>query len=193
MDYPKQNISGLVLAGGRGQRMGGEDKGLIEYHGKPLVAHAIDRLKQQVATLYLSANRNINVYQQFGFPLVTDAEPHLYHGPLSGIAAAMRAIETPYLLCVPCDAPRLPRNLGEMLWQQLSSDNSKAAVAHDGQRLQPLCCLLSRDLRESLDAYLDAGERAAHTWLERQNTSTVYFREQAAGFMNINRPGELIY
>ena len=187
-------ITGLVLAGGRGQRLGGVDKGLQPWHGRALVDHAIERLAPQVAEVMISANRNAADYASRGARVLADAHGD-FRGPLAGMLAGLRAAATPWLAVVPCDSPRLPIDLVERLARGLA-DRDGAVVQRDlgaaGVRLEPVCCLLSTSLADDLARYLDAGERKVEAWLARHAAPVRFDRpDDAAAFTNINTPDDL--
>jgi len=178
-------ITAVILAGGMGRRMGGQDKGLVEFEGRPLIAHVIDAVAPQVDRLLLNANRNREAYGQFGYPVVTD-DLEGYQGPLAGILAAMKRATTPFLLVVPCDAPHLPGSLVERLLEALQRENADIAVAHDGERLQPVHALISTHLAGDLEAYLSSGERKIDRWYLRHPVTVVDFSDQPETFVNVN-------
>ena len=196
MSLPREQITGLVLAGGRGIRMGGVDKGLVPLQGRPLVAHALARLAPQVGPLLISANRHLDEYRRFGLPVLTDAQDD-FPGPLAGLLAGLRACRTPWLLCVPCDAPRLPADLGMRLAAGLGDGRGDRALAlprsADG-RLQPACCLLRATLADSLAAYLAGGGRQMQQWLlDRPHVIVPFERaDDGPAFFNANRREELL-
>ncbi len=181
-----EKISGIILAGGRASRMGGEDKGLTPLLGEPMIAHVIHRIQRQLTTLVISANRNQAQYQQFGFPVVSD---HLntFEGPLAGIARGMEAVETPLVLVTPCDTPLLPLDLVSRLQQTLLQSNRPIAVAEGDGRLQPLCFLARRTLLDSVNDSLQQGERRVHRWMDSLRPAHCHFDTPDA-FININRP-----
>lgn len=187
MNVPE--LTGVVLAGGRGRRMGGADKGLVPLCGRPLIAHVLDALAPQVGEVLISANRNHEIYAAYGHRVIGDARAG-YAGPLAGIASALRAARTPHVLFVPCDAPGLPADLGRRLVTALA-EGGRAAAAHDGVRMQPLFAVLTRDLEPDLQDYLRAGGRAVVEWLARQTVVTVDFSRQAGAFRNLNTPEDL--
>lgn len=187
---PASNVAGLILAGGRGVRMGGADKGWVDYRGTPLIRYAIDRLRPQVDALLVSANRNVERYQALGLAVVRDDAGHgEFAGPLAGILAGLRAMQSTWLVVVPCDAPAAPPDLVQRLHGATASGARAAVVLADG-RMQPLFCLLARDLAPSLQAFLDAGGRKVAAWLEQTGAATVQF-DDAAAFANINAPTDL--
>jgi len=186
-------ITGLILAGGRGMRMGAADKGLQQLHGEPLVAHAIRRLQAQVGPLAISANRNPEQYARFGLPLWADLEPD-FPGPLAGLQAALTHCQTPWLLAVPCDSPFLPLDLAARLSQGLTPATPHAAIAVSGDpaqpRRHPVFCLLHTSLLPQLTHYLQAGERKMDRWFASVPAAEVCFADEQA-FRNINTLQEL--
>jgi molybdopterin-guanine dinucleotide biosynthesis protein A len=197
------SITGLVLAGGRGQRMGGVDKGLQPWRGKPLVDHAIARLAPQVCTVMISANRHVEAYEGRGCPVVTD-ESHDYPGPLGGILAGLRAARTPWLAVVPCDAPRLPADLVARFCAAIVARASvhdgaacEGAVAQrkvdaDGSRIEPVVCLLPVDVADDLAGYLAAGGRKVEPWLLCHARPVDFDRAEDRGaFANFNTLDDL--
>ena len=181
----REQITGLILCGGRGQRVGGADKPLLEFQGRPLVARVAAMLAPQVQRVLISANRNPERYGAYG-PVVADALPD-YAGPLAGISAALDIVTTPLLFACPGDGPSLPGNIVSRLAAALKS--GEAAVAHDGTRRQPLYLLLRTDCRASLKRYLESGRRSVHGWLENLDASDVQIEETGA-FRNINDPAD---
>lgn len=181
-------ITGLILAGGRGTRMGEADKGLQVLHGMPLVQHAILRLQTQVAHLLLNVNRNLAQYQTFGVPFCTD-ETANFDGPLAGLQAGLRKCRTPLLVTVPCDSPFFPLDMVERLYQSLTQEDADLAIAcgmsDQVQRDHPVFCLLKKDLLDDLDRYLQNGERKMLAWQARQKIVRVIFSDETA-FRNIN-------
>ncbi len=183
------DITGLILAGGAGRRMGGADKGLLDYQGRPLVAHVIARLAPQVDHLLISANRNPEIYASFGYPLVSDAQPD-YPGPLAGLAAGLAVCPTEWLVCVPCDCPALPLDLVKRLLVAAQDRSVTIAVATTGGRMQPTFQLCRRSLLPALLAFLSSGERRVGDWCRTQVAIEVEFVDTSA-FRNLNSPDEL--
>jgi len=180
-------VTGLILAGGEGRRVGGADKGLLDYRGKPLVAHVIDRFAPQVDTLLISANRNLEDYLDFGYPVVTDASEERL-GPLAGIAAGLRACETPWLAVCPCDCPHLPPDLVARLMAGIGQ--ARLAIGRSSEGTQPTFMLCRRELLPALAAWLAAGERKVMAWCRNQGAVEVDFPD-AAAFANFNTPDAL--
>ena len=191
---PREAITGLVLAGGRGQRLGGVDKGLQRWHDRPLVDHANARLAPQVSAMMISANRNAADYALRGVRVLADAHDD-FPGPLAGMLAGLRAASTPWVAVVPCDSPRLPLDLVERLARGLG-DRQGAVVQRDlgaaGARLEPVCCLLSTMLADDLADYLASGGRKVEAWLARHAAPVPFDRpDDATAFTNINTPDDL--
>ena len=186
-----RDITGVILAGGRGSRLGGVDKGLVPLRGRPLIEHVISILRPQVGRLVISANRNRETYAAYGVPVIADAIGD-YHGPLAGILSALRAADTPFVLCAPCDTPVLPSDLAERLIAALARERAQIAVATCGARMQPVFALVHRALARPLQDYLVGGGREAGEWMRRQNAALADFSDAAGAFVNINTPQELL-
>lgn len=186
--YP--TVSGVILAGGVGRRMGGEDKGLALFHGQPLVKHVIDRLSPQVNELLINANRNIDRYQQFGYRVIPDTLED-FQGPLAGMLSAMRAAETDYILTAPCDGPLLSIKLRQRMLETLLLSGKTIAVATDGQRLQPVYCLMPCHLQDDLARFLASGERKIDKFFAEYPLVEVDFSDEPDCFKNLNHPQDL--
>lgn len=182
-------ITGLVLAGGRGSRMQGADKGLQLLHGRPLVGWVIERLAPQVGELLVNANRNLARYAAFGARVVPDAiEGHA--GPLAGLQRGLMEASHDLVAAVPCDAPRLPLDLVARLARPLDDSGVDAAYARAGGRDQPVFCVLRRRLLPQLTAFIEDGGRKVEAWFATLRAVAVDF-EQEADFANLNTPEEL--
>ncbi len=190
-DRPEERIAAVVLAGGRGRRMGGMDKGLVKWRGRPLAAHVLEAVKPQVDRILISANRNLEHYRAFGHPVVRDTLEG-FRGPLAGILAAMEATDTPLLLSLPCDAPLVPPDLAVRLLDALRSSGAEVAAAHDGRRLQPVHALWRTTLAPELARDLAAGRHGLTRWLEARRLATVDFSDCPEAFRNFNRPRDLL-
>ncbi|MBW7902957.1 MAG: molybdenum cofactor guanylyltransferase [Rhodocyclaceae bacterium] len=190
MERSEKGIAGVVLAGGQGRRMGSVDKGLREFRGRPLAAWAIERLAPQVDELFVSANRNVEVYAGFGHPVIGDVVAG-YAGPLAGLHAALTHAARPLLATVPCDSPFLPADLVARLAAGLDAAGATIAVARTGGRLHPVFCLCRRELLPGLADYLARGERRFETWFRAQRAVEVDFDDEAEAFVNINTVDEL--
>lgn len=195
-------ITGIVLAGGRGSRMGGADKGLQNFNGTPLALHTLLRLQMQQGGLLseqmINANRNLAAYEAFGVPVWPDTLTD-YAGPLAGFMTGLERCESPYLLTVPCDTPLFPLDLAERLAHAFDDENTEIAMAaapeEDGQlRPQPVFCLLRRELLESLVAFTQAGGRKIDRWTAQHRTVIVPFDQPGddpRAFYNTNTLAEL--
>ena len=219
---PTEDITGLVLAGGRGSRMGGVDKGLQNHLGMPLALHCLLRLQLQVGSAMLNANRNLGAYESMGVPVWPDTQAN-FAGPLAGMLVGLEHCETPWLVTVPCDTPNFPLNLVERLAaaaQAEGADIAMAATRETSQkagasadanasgnldpkadtkadakdqpvvRVQPVFCLLKASLLESLQTFLDSGQRKIDRWTAQHRCATVVFNDSAA-FFNANTVEEL--
>ena len=189
-----KDITGLILAGGRAQRMGGIDKGLIPFHGKPLIESAIAKLKPQVQTIVINANRSITKYATYGYPVVMDETPD-FSGPLAGFSVGLKVCRTPYLLTSPCDSPLLPNNLAELLAVEMGRGDFQLVYASskeaDGKVwAQPVFCLMRSNLQDSLDQFLQKGDLKIDRWFKELRSSTVVFDDPLV-FANVNTPDEL--
>ena len=189
-----EHITGLILAGGRAQRMGGIDKGLIPFLGKPLIVSAISRLQNQVGSILINANRNITKYASYGYPVILDETPD-FSGPLAGFSIGLKACKTPYLLTSPCDSPLLPLDLGVLLAAEMERGDFQLVYASskesDGKVwAQPVFCLMRADLLDPLKLFLEKGNLKIDHWFKELHSGTVIF-ENANAFANINTPEEL--
>ncbi|MCG9697963.1 molybdenum cofactor guanylyltransferase MobA [Shewanella sp. Isolate11] len=182
-----QQVDAVILAGGMARRMGGNDKGLVELNGKPMIQHAIDRIQPQVKEILINANRNQNHYAELGFKVLSD-EDSGYLGPLAGMITAMGHTLADYLLVVPCDCPLLPLDLVTRMLEAIKQNNAEMAVASDGQREQPVVLLMKPELRASMKAFLDAGERKIDFWYAKHHCVVCEFSDQPNAFVNVNTP-----
>ncbi len=187
-------ITGLILAGGRAQRMGGIDKGLIPFHGKPLIESAIARLQNQVSSIIINANRNITKYAAYGYPVMMDETPD-FSGPLAGFSAGLKVCQTPFLLTSPCDSPLLPIDLASRLAKEMVAGDYQLVYASskesDGKVwAQPVFCLMRTNLQESLEGFLQKGDLKIDRWFKELHSSTVVF-DDAQAFANVNTLEEL--
>ena len=189
----KQDITGLVLAGGRGSRMGGVDKGLQNHHGMPLAMHALLRLAPQVGEIMINANRNLGAYESMGVPVWPDTLAD-YAGPLSGFLTGLERCETPYLVTVPCDSPLFPADLVARLAQALADADAEIAMPatrEDGVlQAQPVFCLMKTTLLESLVRFTQSGQRKIDKWTALHRCVDVAF-DDAHAFANANTADEL--
>lgn len=193
MNIDRTDITGLVLAGGRGSRMGGVDKGLQNYRGMPLALHALLRLAPQVGEVMINANRNLAAYESMGVPVWPDVFPD-FAGPLAGWATGLERCATPYLVTVPCDTPDFPGDLVERLAAQLTAADAELAMVatrhNDETHAQPVFCLMRTTLLEHLTRALQAGERKIARWAAQHRCVEVLF-DDASAFFNANTVAEL--
>lgn len=182
---PRPAITGLILCGGQGSRLGGVDKGLHPFEGRPLVEHVLERLAPQVDRIIISANRNLERYRGYRHPVVTDA---LGAGPLAGLHAGLAAAETDLVASVPCDSPMLPDSLVRRLWSCIHEFNADKAVATLNGRLQPVFSLQRRSVLPALEAALARGDWRAMDWFH--DAAQVAFDDVAAALANLNSPDD---
>jgi len=186
-------ITGLILAGGRGSRMGSIDKGLAPFGDQPMVQHVITRLQPQVQRLLINANQNLDAYAALGAPVWPDAMPD-FAGPLAGLQTGLMHCETPYLVTAPCDSPFLPGDLVQRLAQALQTEGADLAVAVTGagesRQPHPVFCLVHVSLLPHLTRFLESGGRKVDRWYATLRVAEVDFPDEAA-FRNINTLAEL--
>jgi molybdopterin-guanine dinucleotide biosynthesis protein A len=183
-------VTGVVLAGGQGSRMGGVDKGLQPFRGKPMAAHAIERLAPQVDELLINANRNPEAYAAFGHRVIAD-EIEGFAGPLAGFERGLAHATGKLVVTVPCDSPFLPHDLVARLRAALESGGAQIAVAKTGDQAHPVFCLMRREVHESLRQFLSSGQRKIDRWYSQLAVVEVAFDDEADAFLNINTREEL--
>lgn len=181
----KETITGVILAGGAARRMGGQDKGLVPFAGRPLVEWVIEALAPQVLGLVINANRNRETYASYGHPVIAD-ETEGFQGPLAGFACAMAAVSTPWILTLPCDGPFPAPDLSERLCAALAAQDREIAVAADGKRMQPVHALLPVALAPSLRGFLASGEHKIRRWYARHGVALADLSDRPGAFANIN-------
>ncbi len=182
----KADITAVILAGGQATRMNGQDKGLILFNDKPLIAYVADVINQDVHSILISANRNIDLYQEFG-KVVSDRLSD-FQGPLAGISAALDTIQTSHLLVLPCDGPFINGLLLERLLESMNQTNGNVCVATDRGRMHPTFALISASLKDNLTEFLLSGERKLGLWFRKNNALEVDFSDQKDMFINLNSP-----
>lgn len=181
----RQVVTGVILAGGLGRRMGGADKGLVPLAGRPMVEHVLAVLRPQVRDVWINANRNQIRYAAYGHPVIEDGVAG-YAGPLAGVLRALQRLESGFLMTVPCDAPLLAPDLAARLHAACLAGPADAAVACDGERRQPVFLLLRAGLAPGLGAYLEGGGRKADDWLQQVRAVEVEFADEPDTFVNVN-------
>jgi molybdenum cofactor guanylyltransferase len=182
------SVTGIVLAGGQGRRMGGVDKGLQLLRGKPMIEWVLLRLSPQVAEIVVNANQNRETYEKYGHRVVPD-EIGGFAGPLAGLHAGLKAAASSLVVTVPCDSPFLPIDLVARLRSALNEND--LAVAKTGDQPHPVFALMKRDVRESLEAFLASGGRKIDAWYAALKVVEVPFDDEADAFRNINTLEEL--
>ena len=190
MTDERAKITGVVLAGGRARRMGGEDKGLLPYRGCPLVSYALHALQQVAGTLLINANRNREEYARFGYPVIPDLTD-TFDGPLAGLLSAMRSAQTDYVLTVPCDCPHVDGLLLSRLYDTLIAGQAEICTAFDGERLHPVFLIAECRLADDLADYLASGQRKVETWLRSHKLALADYSDRPELFVNINTREEL--
>lgn len=186
----RKDITGVILAGGLARRMGRIDKGLISVNGRPLIEYVIEALIPQVNNLIINANRNREVYESYGYPVIADRYAD-FQGPLAGMSSCMSVAETDYILTVPCDSPFIPPDLVQRFYHRLKQGHADICVASNGRRIQPVFALIKIKLQNQLLDYLERGERRIDKWYTEQNTVKVDFSDAKQTFVNINTPEKL--
>ena len=183
-------VTGLILSGGSGSRMGGVDKGLQPFRGRTLVECVIERLEPQVAEVLISANRNLDRYLAFGHPVLTDRKGG-FAGPLAGLHAGLGQARSELLMVAPCDSPLLPGDLVQRMVAALQRDDAEVAVARTSERAHPVFCLCRVTLLDHLTAFFEGGGRKVEAWYSSLDVTEVDFADQADAFRNINTLEEL--
>lgn len=182
-------VTALILAGGMGKRMGGQDKGQLEFHGQPLIEFVLEAIRPQVKTILINANRHQQEYARYGYPVVSDLLKD-YQGPLAGFVVGLNASATPYVVTLPCDGPLVAPDLLARLLTAIDRDGADIAVAHDGERLQPVYALLPTRLLPDLENYLAGGDRKIDRWYAQHHMALADFSDTPQMFMNINTPDD---
>jgi molybdopterin-guanine dinucleotide biosynthesis protein A len=183
-------ITGVILAGGQGRRMGTVDKGLRELRGKAMAAWVIERFAPQVDEVLINANQNLDVYAQFGYRVIPD-EIGGFAGPLAGLQRGLSEASHPLVATSPCDTPFLPADLVARLHAALEADAAQLAVARTGDQPHPVFCVCRRDVLPHLTAFLQQGGRKIDAWYATLKVVEVVFDDQPDAFSNINTPSEL--
>jgi molybdopterin-guanine dinucleotide biosynthesis protein A len=188
--HSQTKVAGVILAGGRARRMNNQDKGLVNFKGSPMVSYAIAALAPVVDCMFINANRNIDQYRQFGWPVISD-QTDSFDGPLAGILTAMDHADADVLVVIPCDSPLIKTEHLQKLLLTRAENNADVAVAFDGVRLHPVFLAIKTSLQTSLQDYLADGQRKVAVWLDRQNLVKVDFSNEPEVFCNVNTMTEL--
>jgi molybdopterin-guanine dinucleotide biosynthesis protein A len=183
-------VTGVILAGGLARRMNNQDKGLVNFKGRPMISYAIAAMLPVVDQLIINANRNRERYRQFGLPVVAD-QTDTFDGPLAGVLTAMIHADADVLVVMPCDSPLVKAEHLRKLLSTRAEQDADVAVAFDGERLHPVFMAIRTALRDSLEAYLSSGERKIGLWLEQLNRVKTDFSDTPDIFANVNTMTEL--
>ena len=186
-----ESVTGLILCGGRGRRMGGVDKGLLQVGGVPLVESAINSLALQLSSIIINANRSFDEYKRYNFPVVAD-ETSSFDGPLAGVYAGLAYCSTEWLITVPCDAPNINPQLVEKLLTRATMDNAEICCASGAKRLQPTFCLYNVAVLSALREYLSRGERKIDLFFAERNTVVEVFEQGSTYFQNLNSKEDIV-
>lgn len=184
------SVTAIILAGGRASRMGGLDKGLIALNNRPLISYVIACLKPQIDAIIINANRELDTYKTFGYPVFVD-EVADFAGPLAGIQLGLQHAESEYLLTAPCDCPLLPANLCKKLQTALEENSADIAIATSHEKDHPVVCLCKTTLLDNLNNFLHQGGRKVSAWQKSHKHVYVDFSDVPAAFTNINTPEDL--
>jgi molybdopterin-guanine dinucleotide biosynthesis protein A len=179
------SVTGIVLSGGRGTRVGGVDKGLLPFRGRTMVEWVLDRIEPQVAEVQISANQNLDRYLAFGHPVLTDRIAG-FAGPLAGLHAGLSVARSDLVMVVPCDSPFLPADLVQRMGESLERAEADVAVAATGDQRHPVFCLCRASLLNHLTVFLEAGGRKVDAWYAALKVCEVAFDDRSGGFVNIN-------
>ncbi|MEN8261121.1 MAG: molybdenum cofactor guanylyltransferase MobA [Pseudomonadota bacterium] len=190
MHHIQAKFTGVALAGGLSRRMGGGDKGLILFNGRPLIHYVLQALTSVSGKVVINANRNQDVYRKMGYRVISD-QTETFDGPLAGILSVMRSVDTPYIITAPCDSPLITGEQLLRLVGKLQASRAEVCAAHDGERLHPVFLALKSQLADSLEHYLRSGQRKIDTWLYQHTLVLADCSDQPDMFRNINTPEEL--
>jgi len=189
MSITATDITAVILAGGQGRRMGGQDKGLLEFNGESLIGILIRELERQKVATVINANRNLDRYQALGLPVISD-QLEDYQGPLAGFASAMDFVDSDFILTLPCDGPALAADYVARFVASQNQSGASICVAFDGERLQPVHALIQTKLLTSLNQFLDSGERKIDRWYALHDYLRTDFSDCTEMFRNINTPSD---
>ena len=189
MSLSVEDITAVILAGGQGRRMNGQDKGLLEFNGEALIAILLRELERQAVAIVINANRNLDRYRAYGLPVISDRLED-YQGPLAGFASAMDFVDSDFILTLPCDGPLIADDYVARFIDSQKQSGASICVAFDGERLQPVHALIRTDLLASLDQFLDSGDRKIDRWYALHDYQRTDFSDCAGMFRNINTPSD---
>ncbi|SMM97823.1 Molybdopterin-guanine dinucleotide biosynthesis protein MobA [uncultured Candidatus Thioglobus sp.] len=187
----KQDITAVILSGGKSTRMHGKDKGLILFNDKPLIKYSLEAVSDKVAHILISANRNLQQYRKFGEVISDDLAD--FQGPLAGISTALQQVKTPYLLVLPCDTPFINSTLISRLIETMSQNKVDICVADDGTKMHPSIAIIECSLKNNLLDFLATGERKLGLWIEQNNFIKVDFSDYPEALANFNNAHDLTF
>ncbi|MDW6004051.1 molybdenum cofactor guanylyltransferase MobA [Vibrio mangrovi] len=185
----EHQVTWVILAGGQSSRMGGQDKGLLLYQGRPLIEHVLEALKPQASSIWICANRNQSAYRQYA-PVIEDLYPD-YPGPLAGLHTALKHAETEWIGILPCDGPLISSDLVQRFCRAVTKDG-KIYVAHDGEKRQPVYALAHRSVLSQLESFLEQGDRKVALFFDQVGAHLVDCHDIPSMFMNVNTPEQLL-
>ena len=189
-DFIRQNTTGVILAGGKGRRMGGKNKGLLEIGKRPMIEYVLSAIKKQLTHILINANDDLEIYRSYGYPVIRDGLDG-FQGPLAGMLAALEHCRTRWLCTVPCDGPLLAEDLLARLHQARTDESADLAVVHDGKRLHPVFCLMYSGLYDHIRQVVDRGERKIEKIFVGVKVARADFSDKPECFLNVNRPEDL--
>ena len=190
MTCPADLLTVVVLAGGKGSRLQGQDKGLIAWQGRPFIEHVLDTIESVTSNIIVSANRHLDRYQQYGYPVITD-DIEGYAGPLAGMLSALKLAQTPYVLTLPCDAPLLEQDIIGAFCNTHSQEQQLLYVAETEEGLQPVYAMIHNSLVDNMQSFLDQGNRKTRDWMLANDACKVKFERHGNSFINVNTTDDL--
>jgi len=190
MSCPGDLLTVVVLAGGKGNRLEGLDKGLIPWQGRPFIEHVLDTVASVTSNIIISANRHLDQYRQYGYAVIAD-DIEGYAGPLAGMLSSLKTVQTPYVLTLPCDAPLLEQDIIGVFCRKHAQEQQLLYVADSDEGLQPVYAMIHRSMVDSMQDYLDQGHRKTRDWMLTNDACRVKFESHTTSFMNINTTDDL--
>ena len=187
LDTIRQQVTGLILAGGEARRFGGQDKGLADYRGRAMLWSAIELHQALLDKIIINANRNLELYSEFGYPVMPDPDRD-FKGPLAGMLAGLQYADTELVYVTPCDMPKLSIDVLARMYDALGTSSADLAVASVAKRMEPVVLLMKKDMANSIRCYLDDSGRRTGNWVMQQNIELVTFDDHPEWFVNINTP-----
>ena len=190
MECPGDLLTVVVLAGGKGSRLEGQDKGLITWQGRPFIEHVLHTIESVTSNIIVNANRHLDRYRQHGYPVITD-DIEGYAGPLAGMLTALKSVQTPYVLTLPCDAPLVEQDIIGMFCRKHAQEQQLLYVAETEDGLQPVYAMIHHSLVDNMQDYLDQGNRKTRDWMLANDACKVKFIRHGNSFLNVNTTDDL--